>query len=30
MKNKNQDDEIRPLIEFLDYARANIKIVDKQ
>jgi len=24
-KIKNQDDEIRPLIEFLDYARANIK-----
>ncbi|PRR79260.1 hypothetical protein CLLI_09340 [Clostridium liquoris] len=24
-KIKNRDDEIRPLIEFLDYARANIK-----
>ena len=24
-KIKNQDDEIRPLIEFLDYARVNIK-----
>lgn len=24
-KIKNQDDEIKPLIEFLDYARANIK-----
>ena len=24
-KIKNQDEDIKPLIEFLDYARANIK-----